>query len=59
MFVKPKPGLQIRDPDLRDFLPEDGRDVPETPYWTRLLHVYGDVVQTTPPAASPPAPEEA
>lgn len=59
MFVKPKPGLQIRDPDLRDFLPAEGREVPETLYWTRLLHVYGDVVPVDPPAAPPPVAEEA
>lgn len=37
MKVKPAPGLKIRDPDLKDFLPEDGRDVPETDYWHRRL----------------------
>lgn len=50
MFVKPAPGLQIRDPDLKDFLPADGRDVPETTYWLRLLHVFGDVVRADPAA---------
>ncbi|PWC74056.1 DUF2635 domain-containing protein [Azospirillum sp. TSH64] len=59
MFVKPKPGLQIRDPDLRDFLPDAGRDVPETPYWTRLLNVFGDVVPADQTAAPPPVAEEA
>lgn len=59
MFVKPAPGLLIRDPDLKDFLPAEGRDVPETPYWTRLLHVYRDVVPVDLPAATPPNAEEA
>ena len=27
MHVKPAPKLKIRDPDLRDFLPETGRVV--------------------------------
>lgn len=57
MFVQPKPGLNIRDPDLGDFLPAEGREVPDTPYWQRLLHIYCDVVLADPPAATPPAEE--
>ncbi len=49
MIVKPAPGLLIRDPDLRDFLPAEGRDVPDTPYWRRLLHVYRDVTPVDSP----------
>ncbi|QCO13995.1 DUF2635 domain-containing protein [Azospirillum brasilense] len=56
MFVKPKPGLMIRDPDLGDFLPAEGREVPATDYWNRLLHIYRDVVLADPPA--PPSPAE-
>lgn len=52
MFVKPAPGLTIRDPDLFDFLPAAGRDVPETDYWNRRLR-DGDVV-----AAEAPTPTE-
>ncbi len=37
MFVKPSPGLKIRDPDLKDFLPDDGREVPNTDYWLRRV----------------------
>ncbi len=53
MFVKPAPyrdndgelnGLmRIPDPDRRDFLPDEGREVPQTDYWTRRLR-DGDVV---------------
>lgn len=43
MYVKPAPGLVIRDPDLRDFLPQEGREVPDTDYWNRRLR-DGDVV---------------
>ncbi|RJF81654.1 DUF2635 domain-containing protein [Azospirillum cavernae] len=50
MRVKPAPGVAVRDPDLKDFLPEDGREVPDTPYWNRLLHVFGDVTLVVPVA---------
>jgi len=51
MYVKPAPGLVIRDPDLKDILPPEGREVPDTPYWQRLLHVFHDVELASPPAA--------
>ncbi|MDA8230150.1 MAG: DUF2635 domain-containing protein [Magnetospirillum sp.] len=47
MYVKPAPGLKIRDPDLRDLLPEGGREVPKTPYWIRRVR-DGDVVVAAP-----------
>mgnify|MGYP000028188221 CR=1 FL=1 len=31
------PFLSIRDPDLRDFLPIEGREVPDSDYWQRRL----------------------
>jgi hypothetical protein len=37
MYVKAAPGLVIRDPDLKDFLPEEGREVPDTDYWHRRV----------------------
>lgn len=40
--VKPRDGFQIRDPDLRDLIPEAGRVVPDTAYWQRRLR-DGDV----------------
>ena len=40
--------LTIFDPDLKDFLPEEGRKVPATPYWSRLLR-DGDVVEGAEP----------
>lgn len=43
MYVKPAQGLVIRDPDLKDLLPEAGREVPESGYWQRRLR-DGDVV---------------
>lgn len=44
MFVKPAPGRVVPDPERRDLLPEEGRDVPETTYWLRRL-ADGDVTQ--------------
>ncbi|MDR3438953.1 DUF2635 domain-containing protein [Telmatospirillum sp.] len=48
MFVKPAANplatedgqparLKVRDPDLGDYLPEGGREVPPSEYWTRRL----------------------
>lgn len=59
MFVKPAPGLVVRDPQTRVQLPESGRDVPEISYWLRRLR-DGDVVEATtptPPAAKAVAPD--
>lgn len=52
MFVKPALGLTIRDPDMRDYLPAGGREVPNTDYWQRRV-LDGDVVKATPGAAEP------
>lgn len=42
MFVQPAPGLVIRDPDLKDLLPVEGREVPDNDYWHRRV-LDGDV----------------
>ncbi|MEX3690820.1 DUF2635 domain-containing protein [Paraburkholderia sp. BR14263] len=47
MHVKPAAGLKVRDPDLRDFLPDEGRVVPDSQYWLRRLR-DGDVVPVEP-----------
>ncbi|MFC0384337.1 DUF2635 domain-containing protein [Muricoccus vinaceus] len=49
MHVKPARGMQIPDPDLRDFLPAEGREVVPSEYWTRRL-ADGDVRKVEPPA---------
>jgi hypothetical protein len=43
VFVKPAPGLKVRDPVSYKHLPTEGREVPEDVYWIRRLNV-GDVV---------------
>lgn len=53
MYVKAAPGLVIRDADLKDLLPAEGREVPDSPYWQRRLR-DGDVVSATPPSVAPP-----
>jgi len=58
MYVKAAPGMKIRDPDLKDLLPDDGRDVPDTDYWQRRLR-DGDVVEANPPAEAPEPPAPA
>lgn len=44
MFIKPAPGLVIRDPDLKDLIPAAGRDVPETGFWLERLR-DGDILK--------------
>lgn len=48
MYVKPAPGLLVRDCDLLDQLPPEGRDVPDSEYWRRRL-ADGDVILVVPP----------
>lgn len=48
MFVKPAPGIRVRDPLSRLHLPEEGKEVPEDSFWTRRLR-SGDVVRADPP----------
>lgn len=54
MFVRPAPGLSIRDPNLLDLLPREGRDVPAIEYWHRRLR-DGDVIEGAAP--DQPAPD--
>jgi hypothetical protein len=42
MLVKPARGLAVRDPELMDLLPADGREVPRNDYWLRRI-ADGDV----------------
>lgn len=58
MFVKPAPGLSVRDPDRHDHLPAEGREVPDNLFWQRRLR-DADVVRAEKPAAEPPAAEPA
>ncbi len=57
MFVKPAPGVKVRDPHSRLHIPEDGIEVLDTDtFWTRRLR-DGDVVEVEPEKAKPdPAP---
>lgn len=48
MFVKPKDGRSVPDPDRGDLLPASGREVSPSPYWYRRK-LDGDVV-IDPPA---------
>jgi Protein of unknown function (DUF2635) len=55
MFVKPGPGLVLRDPVTKQFIPAEGVEVPDGDlFWQRRLR-DGDVVPATPPAEKGPA----
>ena len=57
MFVKPAEGIQVRDPISYALLPAEGREVPESSYWTRRL-ADGDVVIALPAADVVPVDEQ-
>lgn len=49
MFVKPAPGLRVRDPLTLRLMPPEGDGVDETSFhWNRLLR-DGDVIECDPP----------
>ncbi|GAA4258943.1 DUF2635 domain-containing protein [Azospirillum formosense] len=58
MYVKPKPGALVRDPETREPLPAEGAEVPENQYWMRRL-ADGDVVRAgRPTVAALPVPTD-
>ena len=55
MRIYPSPGLLMRDPVKKDFLPEEGREVPDGDfYWLKRLSCQ-DATLTKPTAVSSPA----
>jgi hypothetical protein len=54
LFVKPAPGLTVRDPITLKPLPAEGAEVPADSYWLRRLKA-GDVIEANPPAQEPPS----
>jgi len=52
MFVKPRAGHAVRDPELRDLLPREGREVARNDYWLRRL-LDGDVTEVEAKPAEP------
>jgi len=41
-YLIPLPGISVYDPQVRDFLPPEGREVEENTYWKRRIK-DGDV----------------
>jgi hypothetical protein len=48
VWVRPKEGLRVIDPENRRPIPAEGADVPRNTYWTRRLR-DGDVTESAPP----------
>jgi len=48
MFIKPAPGLMVKDPVTGQPLPEEGDFKPRDIYWNRRL-LDNDVIETKPP----------
>jgi hypothetical protein len=58
MLVFPAPGLRVRDPATRAFVPDDGLEVSDTDLlWARLIR-DGDVVTQKAAPARPQAPSQ-
>ena len=53
MYVKPAPGLRVRDPRTGQPLPAQGAETPVSGYWVRRLR-DGDVLASRPPEAAKP-----
>jgi len=60
MYVKPKPGLKVREPAAPyAVLPPEGKEVPDDdPYWTRRIRSGDVTVEQAPAYADEPAKEE-
>lgn len=54
MYVKPKPGVIVRDPHTKKPVPPEGREVPDERYWQRRVR-DGDLVLAEPPPPPPAA----
>ena len=48
MFVRPAPGLIVRDPLHMTPIPAEGREVPDINYWHQRVR-DGDLIITTAP----------
>jgi len=44
LYLKPAPGIRVRDPHTGQHLPEAGAELPKNRYWLRRLK-DGDVVK--------------
>ena len=58
MTVRPAVGLNIRDPETGNYLPESGQIVPRSSFWLRRLK-DGDVVECQLGIGTAPAEQEA
>ncbi|AKM29264.1 hypothetical protein AB870_02660 [Pandoraea faecigallinarum] len=56
MFIKPAPGIKLRDPETKQFIPESGQEVGDFDlYWVRRVN-DGDAIRVS---AETPEPSSA
>lgn len=56
MYIKPAPGIKLRDPETKQFIPESGQEVGDFDlFWVRRVN-DGDAIRVS---AEPPEPPPA
>ncbi|MCY0854338.1 DUF2635 domain-containing protein [Cupriavidus sp. D39] len=55
MFVKPAPGIRLRDPVTKQFIADEGQEVDDFDlFWIRRIN-DGDAIKVDAPVAAKPA----
>ncbi len=59
IYLVPRAGLKVPDPEAKDHLPPEGREVVDSPYWRRRLKTKEvEIRREADPPAAPVAPAE-
>lgn len=58
IYVRPAPGMRVRDPHTKQVLPEEGATKPRDSYWERRV-LFGDCLEGPAETPAPPQPTEA
>ena len=58
MFIRPKQGVLVRDPQSKELLPPEGRNVEPSGFWVRRLAEGSVEAVTTTAETDQPAPKK-